>query len=135
MKIFFAFLTNLYNELLYNGICRRFRNVVEYFPELGGGIQILEIGFGKGNGKVTTISPYKVGTPWAICKDEPMYFAEVQSMVGEKGYLYAVRRNSSLVRFFYTGKKQEEIDFSFEPEGIITKDGIKCFLAGSDLFW
>lgn len=126
MKNFFAFFSVLYNKLLYDGICRRFQRTTELFPELKEGIDILEIGFGKGTGLVNVISPYRVRTPWMFYENEPMYFAEIQSKDGKEGYLFAIRGNDLLVQLFYnTREKKEEIDFFFDFEGVITRDGKK----------
>jgi len=129
MKNLFNFLLAIYNELLYNGICRRFPKMTELLPELKGGIKILEIGFGKGTGNVFVISPYKVNTPLLFYENKPMYFAEVQLLENDiKGYLYAVKNSDYFIKLFQTEKK-DLTDFSFDSEGIITKSGIKMIFA------
>lgn len=123
MKRFFVFFLTLYNELLYNGIRRRFRKAVELLPELGGEIEILEIGFGTGTGDVSVISPFSIKTPFLYYENEPMYFAKVKTKLGETGYLYAVKCNDFFIEFFQRIEKYKKIDFAFNFEGNITKTG------------
>ncbi len=125
MKKFFRFLVSVYDAMFHRIICNKFQQATQLFPELNEGIEILQIGFGRGIGSFDTMCVEKVRTNFVYRADEPMYFARVKTKSGEIGYLYVLKENMYFVSLFKRENIEEEINFFFNIEGIITKDGKK----------